>query len=648
VELSSGSSNYTIPGGDRKVYQNFVNACTLKSITYPTKGKTEFVFESNTLTGEEGFFIGTQFQTANIPGGFLANATGNGNAGATFTSNFTLTTDFPYNEIVDYSITAETNCNASALDCPSIQIFEADGTTVITTLDPVNGASGSLNLSDGNYVLKITNGFLQTTNNVSIRLQGRQLLPNQGGNALTGGLRVQEIRFKDDDGTLLKKHSYEYHLFNCPTMSSGLAQNPPTYVFFNIPDDSNNVPCSKNRLSSSPIFPLNGQSASHVGYRNVTEIIDDGSEGRIEYEFRFDPDSQSSSTNRFEWGNFAYPTVPSFDFSHRRGLPTKKRIYKNGSNTPLEIMEYEYDGERIFTSENIGMATLGNYNGAETYSNQSERYYKNREITTRNENGGTISTTTDFDYDAGYSGRSFPTTVETTDSEGKRNITETFYPDDVTSTSTLEGPNLSSAQKSAIDRLKEGDLHRVAEPIQAVTTVRNGNTLLSQSIQRTNYQDRGSSIVVPASIQTLKGTPSGSNAIQNRVIFQDYDDKGNPLEVSRADGPPISYIWGYDKEYPVAKVENATRTQIEALSGFGNNFHTGTGGLTQAQENQLRGLANTLVTTYTYKPLVGVTSMTDTRGYTMYYEYDNFNRLIAIKDTDNNLITDYEYHYLGQ
>jgi len=317
----------------------------------------------------------------------LANATGNGNAGATFTSNFTLTTDFPYNEIVDYSITAETNCNASALDCPSIQIFEADGTTVITTLDPVNGASGSLNLSDGNYVLKITNGFLQTTNNVSIRLQGRQLLPNQGGNASTGGLRVRDIMFKDDDGTLLKKYSYEYNLFNCPTMSSGLAQNPPTYVFFNVPDASNSVPCNKNRLSSSPIFPMNGQSASHVGYRNVTEIIDDGTEGRVEYEFRFDPDSQSSSTNRFEWGNFSYPTVPSFDFSHRRGLPTKRRVYKNGSNTPLEEMEYHYASDNNLSSKNIGMGILGTYNGAETYFNQSERYYKTQEITTRNENG---------------------------------------------------------------------------------------------------------------------------------------------------------------------------------------------------------------------------------------------------------------------
>ncbi len=109
-----------------------------------------------------------------------------------------------------------------------------------------------------------------------------------------------------------------------------------------------------------------------------------------------------------------------------------------------------------------------------------------------------------------------------------------------------------------------------------------------------------------------------------------------------------SIIWGYDKQYPVAKVENATRSQIEALSGFGTDFHTGTGGLTEAQETTLRGLNNAMVTTFTYTPLVGVTSITDPRGNTIYYEYDSFNRLKEVKDADGNLVTDYEYHYKNQ
>jgi YD repeat-containing protein len=52
-----------------------------------------------------------------------------------------------------------------------------------------------------------------------------------------------------------------------------------------------------------------------------------------------------------------------------------------------------------------------------------------------------------------------------------------------------------------------------------------------------------------------------------------------------------------------------------------------------------------MITTYTYKPLVGVTSSTDPRGYTITYNYDTFGRLINVKDADGNLMSENEYHY---
>jgi hypothetical protein len=58
--------------------------------------------------------------------------------------------------------------------------------------------------------------------------------------------------------------------------------------------------------------------------------------------------------------------------------------------------------------------------------------------------------------------------------------------------------------------------------------------------------------------------------------------------------------------------------------------------------------SNAFMTSYTYSPLVGMSSETDPNGYSKYYEYDNFNRLSLIRDQDNNIVKKICYNYTGQ
>jgi YD repeat-containing protein len=51
------------------------------------------------------------------------------------------------------------------------------------------------------------------------------------------------------------------------------------------------------------------------------------------------------------------------------------------------------------------------------------------------------------------------------------------------------------------------------------------------------------------------------------------------------------------------------------------------------------------MTTYTYNPLIGTTTVTDKNGLIMYYQYDDMGRVKAIKDPNQDIMKAYEYNY---
>jgi len=58
--------------------------------------------------------------------------------------------------------------------------------------------------------------------------------------------------------------------------------------------------------------------------------------------------------------------------------------------------------------------------------------------------------------------------------------------------------------------------------------------------------------------------------------------------------------------------------------------------------------ATAQMTTYTYSPLVGMTTTCDVDNKVTYYFYDAYQRLKRIKDQDGNIIKTFQYHYANQ
>ncbi|MBB6130142.1 DUF5977 domain-containing protein [Mucilaginibacter lappiensis] len=192
--------------------------------------------------------------------------------------------------------------------------------------------------------------------------------------------------------------------------------------------------------------------------------------------------------------------------------------------------------------------------------------------------------------------------------------------------------------------------------------------------------------------------------MEPRITYSKYDAKANLAEIDNVRGninkvqSNTSQIWGYNFQYVIAQITNASVNDVfhqnfEETEGNSslNDAHTGHKSKTGGYSTTLTGLdagsyilsywtksgslwvyqesiVNVTGTsypiglsgqiddvrfypvaaqmiTYTYDPLIGITSMTDAKGMTTTYEYDSFQRLMNVKDKDGNIVKNYSYNY---
>jgi len=472
------------------------------------------------------------------------------------------------------------------------------------------------------------------------------------GHFLGGGLRIKKIENYTHENQLANSKLFSYE--GDFGWSSGKLLAPVNYIQnfdYSISNSSISIRDIRSLYSDDPVTDI-GSSAQgkSIGYDKVSvkEInhLSEGLYGRKDFFYK----------NELENVLFSPAGIIPNDVPLDNGQLTREEhynsngtlVYKKEPNYTKDIrgnievkgVSLAYDEALLFTLNDTNIYNMY----IQEYSIKSEWWYMDSEKETVYDVNGNnpVAKTTNYIY--GNEIHKQPTEISTTSSKGENFITKNEYPSDHPT-----GTDMSTSLFN--DMISKNILNPILK--QEITT----NGVKAEGII-TNYTKEtnslGGDMYLPTTIKTLKkGTVSD---YENRIMYHNYDENGNPKEVSKLGGVHIYYIWGYQGEYPIAKIENFTATQANNIQGLitdaenASNLDTST-----SRENILRqklnlirnnpSLINAVMTSFTYDPLIGITSVTDPKGYTMYYDYDTQNRLNQIKDNDGNIITEHNYNY---
>jgi YD repeat-containing protein len=166
----------------------------------------------------------------------------------------------------------------------------------------------------------------------------------------------------------------------------------------------------------------------------------------------------------------------------------------------------------------------------------------------------------------------------------------------------------------------------------------------------TDYDVNSNNVYFPKTFSTQVG----NNSRETRFEYPNHDVRGNPLYEIKDNNEKTVYLWSYSHQYPIAEIKNATYEQVKAALGFTDaqieslseqpNFSVFISWVDSELRNYFKDKVAS-VSTYTYKPPLGMITSTDPYGTATYYNYDSFWRLKTVKNNDGNTLNNYQYNY---
>lgn len=364
------------------------------------------------------------------------------------------------------------------------------------------------------------------------------------------------------------------------------------------------------QLSESTV-PLSTLKDGYIfGYSKVTETI-----GNVSTTYHFINDAESTN------GSVSLLAIPP-SYSPLNGL-----VEKTESNGRVVKYNYEIrEGPEVF-----GFVFDEGYDNIYDYSYSIRWPLLSCVVDTTYESSGNIVTTKTFSYDDRFqkTGESITT--------GNDIIRKIYVYPTAVSTGILQ-------------TMYENNM--VGIPVETLL-LRNGAVIDGR---KTEYQST-QGMIVPYREFEMENTTTNtlytySNSMYPQLTYSEYNNYGKPSQVDYQ-GISTVYLWGYNGTLPLAEIRNATYSQVAGLltQAFITSLAVKTVPTTSdmaAIDNLRNQLPGAQVTTYKHQPLVGITSITDARGFTTHYAYDSSNRLAEtyfMKNGYKRTVNKYEYHY---
>ncbi|MBK1442020.1 hypothetical protein JHJ32_18625, partial [Parapedobacter sp. ISTM3] len=557
---------------NRGVSEAHVVAGSLKSITYPTGGRTEFEYEPHRVnnvtyvkssqslgTGHYQRVINnrnTSFSTPMVQ--FAVTQEVRAKIKILIKATTYNLTDFnAFNVVLVTNVGSPSPVTRRYAITTDEQKQEFNRTRTVTIEDeitlPVGGvvlaANVGSNLPDQGYTFN--NGVLAELT----YFEGINM--SQEYDSYVGGLRIKTIRNYESGNVLAGTKSFHYIDQN--GKPSGKLVYPMR--FFHRENTryqkfvGGGVITIVSEYRSYDYFHsdnyysyANGYAPSPIGYSRV--VIRD-----------VDPQGNNKGETVKHFNNVAVESyfsqgkkfVPKDIFSHALNGKLQKQTYLSSSADSLVVEEYRYKINNLSHNyTNVSITDL--YDGpihcnARTAFLNSNRFdvivsaYSNfnvqLDIADKRElmGNGRVSVRKTYKYDA----QNYKVSeVAQTGSDGVTVFERTMYPKNFTSITLPLYPILVGA-------------NMVGVPIEK-TVLKNGKIV---DYSRIDYGTWGG-VIAPQ--HYYRKDAEGNN--YRVATFSRYDAFGNPLEFQEYDGPPTTYLWGYDGQYLVARIENNTYAAV--------------------------------------------------------------------------------------